>query len=228
VPSFSFKSLPEQGFLRVTQGSLAKAIVDEASQGMILDEYLDPDRHSGNILQAKRLGLPWALGPVKPVWIDLGQSVPIPLETVKPILRAGLALKYGRSEEAARALAEIFAFGPGQSRAELEALLRPELSVKRKDQTETLIAAIMKAEKERYLVRADYAALEKALLMLNGYAPQLPANYIMDSMEKAVFLRVLRERPRAAWSLAWARLRELFGADRHDEFLAAIESLGRA
>lgn len=226
-PSFQFKQLPERGFWRVTKSRLARAIVDEASQALILDEYIDPDRHTGNILQKSWFGLPWPLRPVKAVWIDLGQSVEIKLATVKPILRAGLELKYGRAEASAKALSEIFALAPGQSREELEKLLAPELAVKRADLMETMMAAIMRAEKERYLVRDDYAALEKAMLLLNGYAQYLPANYLMKSMEKAVFLRVLRERPRSAWRLAWHRVCEWFGADRRAQFLAEIENLGR-
>ncbi len=226
IPSVQFKKLPERGFWRVTKARLAKAIVDEAAQALILDEYIDPDRHSGNILARTRFGLPWAVRPVKPVWIDLGQSVAVPLDAVRPVLVAGLELKYGRTEAAAKALASLFALAPGQSLEELEGLIRPELAVERADLMETLIAAIMRAEKARYLVREEYAALEKAMLLLNGYARWLPADTLMHSMERAVFLRVLRERPRAAWRLAWNRVRELFGADRHDEFLAEILRLG--
>ncbi len=89
-----------------------------------------------------------------------------------------------------------------------------------------IMSAIIKAEANGYLVKEDYTVLEKAMLLLNGYSKRLPSNYLMRSMEKAVFLRILRHRPGSIARLLWYRFSERWlGADRYAEVLAEIERL---
>ncbi|MCX5796176.1 MAG: AarF/UbiB family protein [Elusimicrobia bacterium] len=226
VPSVSFKALPERGVLRVSKRSLSRAIVDEASQALIVDEYLDPDRHTGNILQKAWFGLPWPVRPVKPVWIDLGQSVPIPYRQILPFLKAGLALKYERPADAAADLAAIFTAAP-EAQEKLTALLAEQLALPGAGVLERILNAIVKAEAGGFLVRPEQAALEKAMILLNGYSQYLPADYMMHSLERAVMLRALKRDRATAGRLAWLRAGELLGGDRYAGLRRELEGLGR-
>ncbi len=224
VPSVSFKDLPERSLFRVSRRSLARAIIDEAAQGLIVDEYLDPDRHSGNILQKLRFGLPWALRPVKPVWIDLGQSVAIPFSQVRPLLKTGLALQHRRPDEAAESLSAIFTTSAAD-RPKLIAILQSKLSQPGNDFVQQILDAIVGAEGGGYLVRPEQASLEKAIILLNGYAPYLPTNYFMHSLERAVMIRALRRDKSSAARLAWYRIGEFFGRDRYAAFQTEIDRM---
>jgi len=88
-----------------------------------------------------------------------------------------------------------------------EALQAGIASASSEDVMEQIVGALLRAEKEGYVIEAEFAALQKTFLMLSGYKEYLPKDYVFGALERSLGLQTLAARPASAFKLAWLALR---------------------
>lgn len=206
VPTTRFADLPERSLLGPSRRSVARRTIDEGTFALVHDEWLEPDAHTGNRYARKGL-LDRVL--TRLVMIDLGQGQSSPVERLKPLLRAGLALESG---DVAAASSDLIAtlspgFGPTKVRAAVEDALAQSADI---GILERLMKGYLAAEKSGAIVKPEYAALQKAFLIYGGYSRYLPHNEIYASLERAVAARMLKDGKLSVFGLARLSLKRFF------------------
>ncbi|HVE12135.1 MAG TPA: AarF/UbiB family protein, partial [Elusimicrobiota bacterium] len=225
VTTRRFADLPSWSPFGPSKRSIARAAVDEGMFGLVFDEWLEPDPHTGN-RHARWGGLYRFFSRL--VVMDLGQGAPHPIERLKPLMRAALALQAGDVPAAAQRLYAIANRDVKQEEAKvLESLakgiaLRPEAGL-----IERLMDGLLEAEKLGVLVKPEYAALEKAMILYTGYSDYLPKDYILHSLERATVARLMRDGKLSAWGAVKLWFTRLFlgSAATRAELERLIEAL---
>ncbi|MFA6004337.1 MAG: AarF/UbiB family protein, partial [Elusimicrobiota bacterium] len=202
-----FTDLPVWSPVGPSQRSIARQAVQEGMLDLILDGRLEPDPHTGN----RHASHSWFDRlRSRLVVMDVGQEVGLPIDVVKPLLKAGVALEAGDVPGAARMILSIVQVPDTQSAEVVEkAVIGVLQSQSQSGIVERLVAALLEAEKNDALVKPQYAALEKAFLIYTGYDHRLPKDYIYKSIERAVAVRVLRDRPVSVWTLLKLQVKRL-------------------
>ncbi|MBI4051552.1 MAG: M48 family metalloprotease [Elusimicrobia bacterium] len=191
VPSIRFRDLPFRSLLGPSQQKIARRAVQEGMLALVLEEWLEPDPHTGN-RHARKGWLHRIL--TRLVLMDLGQGKLLPIAQFKPWIRAGLALDSGDIQTAARTLASTMKIPGNRTSQEIVSSIQaglqnsPQLGV-----VERLVEGLIQAEKKGAMVRWEHAPLQKAFVIYSGYSPWLPKNYIQKSLEKALALRLLQD-----------------------------------
>ncbi|MDD5658025.1 MAG: AarF/UbiB family protein, partial [Elusimicrobia bacterium] len=208
--STRFDDLPRKAIIGPSKGKLAKLAVDEGLFAMIFEEWLEPDPHTGN-RNAKKGWLNRVF--TRLVMMDLGQGEPVPIDKIKPIMKAGIALEAGDARRAAESILTIVQPSATLTPERITAVIAAGLNEHPAGGTvERIIAGMIAAEKLGVLPRPEYASLEKAFMYYAGYSEWLPKSYLDRALERALTARLLRDRPRSLGSLIWLGLRRtLFG-----------------
>ncbi|MFI5351290.1 MAG: AarF/UbiB family protein, partial [Elusimicrobiota bacterium] len=198
VVSTRFSDLPRWSLIGPSKGKISAMAVSEGMFALVVEGWLEPDPHTGN--RHARGGWLYRFW-TKMVLMDLGQGEAVPVERLKPLMRAGLALDGGDHAAAARALASIINLPTDKPRSEVLAAV--EAGLQGADGVvERMMNGLLEAEKKGALVKPEYASLQKAFILYAGYAPYLPKNYLYKALERAVMVRAVQRRPVSLWSLA--------------------------
>ena len=198
VVSTRFSDLPRWSLIGPSKSKISAMAVSEGMFALVVEGWLEPDPHTGN--RHARGGWLYRFW-TKLVLMDLGQGEPAPVERLKPLMRAGLALDAGDAAAAARALASIINFPTDKTQAEVLAAI--ETGLQGQDGVvERMMNGLLEAEKKGALVKPEYASLQKAFILYAGYAPYLPKNFLYKALERAVMVRAVQRRPVSLWSLA--------------------------
>ncbi len=210
IATTRFSDLPKRSLLGPSKTAISKLAVREGMFQLIYDEWLEPDPHTGN-----RHALKGGINSLRPklVVIDLGQGNAQPIELLKPLMRAGLALDAGSSEASARALLTIIKVPNTRSADDVLANIGKGL-IRRADAgiIERMMDGLLEAEKLGALVAPEYAPLQKAFLIYTGYSEFLPKDYIFKSLEDGVAARAWRDKTISRPSLIGLAIkRMLFG-----------------
>ncbi|MFH1726093.1 MAG: AarF/UbiB family protein [Elusimicrobiota bacterium] len=211
VPSRRFADLPLRSLIGPSKRVIARRTVAEASYALIVDEWNEPDPHTGN-RSARSKGILDRIR-TKLVVIDLGQGAHSPIKRLLPIMKAGLALESDDPAGAARHLVSIVNI-PAKHTAESIAAAAERGLAKRPEAgtIERMMDGLIEAEKEGAIVKPEFSALQKNFVIMAGYSPWLPKNYVLRATERAMMVRLWRDAPVSRWKLARLGLkRMLFG-----------------
>ncbi|MFI5360805.1 MAG: AarF/UbiB family protein [Elusimicrobiota bacterium] len=223
VVSTRFSDLPLWSPVGPSKRAISRLAVSEGMFALVVEGWLEPDPHTGNRhARGGRLYRFWT----KLVLMDLGQGEPAPVERLKPLMRAGLALDSGDAAAASKALGAIINYPTDKTSQEVLAAVESGLSGEG-GVVERMMNGLLEAEKKGALVKPEYASLQKAFILYAGYAPYLPKNYLYKALERAVIVRAVQRRPIPLWSLAKLGLRRLFfgGAAARGEMEALVDAL---
>ena len=223
VASTRFSDLPRWSLLGPSRRKISAMAVNEGMFALVVEGWLEPDPHTGN--RHARAGWLYHLW-TKLVVMDLGQGEPVPVERLKPLMRAGLALDAGDAGAAARALAAIVNF-PTDKNSE-EVLAAMETGLRSQDGVvEGMMNGLLEAEKTGALIKPEYASLQKAFILYAGYAPYLPRNFLYKALERAVMVRAVQRRPVSLWTLVKLGARRAFlgGKAARAEMEALVDKL---
>jgi predicted unusual protein kinase regulating ubiquinone biosynthesis (AarF/ABC1/UbiB family) len=199
VKTTRFQDLPRRSLIGPSKANIARAAVREGMFALVFDEWLEPDPHTGN-----RHALAGWFRRIFPklVVMDLGQGSEQPIERLKPMMRAGMALEMGDISGAAQALAGIVQVPAKSTPQEVAASIEKGLTLKPDTGlVERLMDGLIEAEKIGALVFPEYASLQKAMVIYTGYAEYLPKDFLFKSLERGMMARLLRDRPVSVWSL---------------------------
>ncbi|MBI3549951.1 MAG: M48 family metalloprotease [Elusimicrobia bacterium] len=230
VPTIRFRGLATWWSPRrlwtPTKNAISKMTVREGMFDLVFDEHLEPDPHNGN--RHARGGWFYRFWTTLVV-MDLGQGTTQSVESLKPFMKAGVALQNDDYAGAARWLLTTVNIPPRETPESVLAALEEGL---RRGKTgglvESMMEALLEGERRSALIQARYAALQKALgIYVGDYGAYLPKDYIFAAMERAAVARVLRDRPIPLASLAWLGLRRAVLPARivRAEMEALIDSL---
>lgn len=208
VPTTRFQDLPRRSLIGPSKASIARRTVREGMFELVFNNHLEPDPHTGN-RHARSGGLYRFF--TKLLVMDIGQEVRQPIEPLKPMMKAAVALQAGDEAGATELLLGFMNLPPSLAREEALAAIRKGIADNADEGVvERMMAGLVEAEKLGALVGSQYAALQKAFVIFSDqYSEYLPKDYILDSLQRAAMARLWRDRAAPRRQLMWLGIRKL-------------------